>query len=68
MDYVKKLERMDEHLKHHPHDYQTVIARLKTASEAYDYHQKKRADYRLARVAEVRRQLALIKEEKRGQV
>ena len=57
MDYVKKLDRMDEHLKRHPHDYQTVIARLKTASEAYDYVKKKQRDERLKRLAEIKRML-----------
>lgn len=56
MDYAKKLDRMDEHLREHPHDYQTVISRLKVASDAYDYQQKKMVDRRLARLAEVRRQ------------
>lgn len=63
MDYTEKLNRMDEHLRQHPNDYQTVISRLKTASKAYDYRKKKEADYRLKRVAEVRRQL---KELQRG--
>lgn len=57
MDYVKKLDRMDEHLKEHPHDYQTVIARLKTASEAIDHQAKKQSDMRLKRVAEIRKRL-----------
>lgn len=48
---------MDNHLKDHPHDYQTVIARLKLASEAFDYEQRKKVVARLKRVAEVRRQL-----------
>lgn len=61
MDYTKKLKRMDEHLREHPHDYQTVISRLKVASDAYDYQRKKEADKRLARVAEVRRQLKEIR-------
>lgn len=57
MDYKAKIERMDNHLKDHPHDYQTVIARLKLASEAFDYEQRKKVVMRLKRVAEVRRQL-----------
>ena len=57
MDYVKKLDRMDEHLKRHPHDYQTVIARFKTASEAYDYVKKKQRDERLKRLAEIKKKL-----------
>lgn len=57
MDYQKKLERMDEHLRMHPNDYQTVIARLKTASDAYEHDLYKRKIYRMKRLAEVRRQL-----------
>lgn len=53
---------MDNHLREHPHDYQTVISRLKVASDAYDYQQKKKADMRLKRVAEVRRQLKEIRD------
>lgn len=64
MDYAKKLDRMDEHLREHPHDYQTVISRLKVASDAFDYQQKKRTDMRLKRVAEVRRQLKEIEDGK----
>ncbi len=57
MDYVKKLTRMDEHLERHPHDYQTVIARLKLASRAVDYERHKKACMRLKRLAEIKRQL-----------
>lgn len=57
MDYMKKLSRMDEHLAQHPHDYQTVIARLKLASEAYDYEVKKKRDMRLKRLAEIKKKL-----------
>lgn len=57
MDYVKKLDRIDNHLREHPHDYQAVIARLKVASDAYDYQLRKRKLYRLKRLQEVRRQL-----------
>jgi hypothetical protein len=64
MDYANKLNRMDEHLREHPHDYQTVISRLKVASDAYDYQQKKAVDKRLARLAEVRRQMKEIRDGK----
>ncbi len=64
MDYANKLDRMDEHLREHPHDYQTVISRLKVASDAYDYQQKKAVDKRLARLAEVRRQMKEIRDGK----
>lgn len=36
MDYVKKLEQIDKHLAEHPKDYQSVIARMKTFSDAVD--------------------------------
>ena len=62
MDYVKKIERMDNHLREHPHDYQTVIARIKLASDAIDYQMHKEACMRLKRVAEVRRQLKEIED------
>lgn len=65
MDYRTKIERMDNHLKEHPHDYQTVIARLKLASEAFDHEQKKKVATRLKRVAEVRRQLKEIEDGQR---
>ena len=57
MDYAKKLEKMDVHLHEHPHDYQTVIARLKVASDAYEHERRKRAVMRLKRLHEVRRQI-----------
>ena len=57
MDYISRLEKMDKHLQEHPHDYQTVIARLKLASEAIDYERHKRASMRLKRLAEIKRQL-----------
>ena len=65
MNYTEKLQRMDNHLREHPHDYQTVISRLKVASEAFDYEQKKKLSIRLKRVAEVRRQLKEIEDGKR---
>ena len=55
MDYAERLDRMDRHLQDHPHDYQTVIARLKVTSQAIDYAMKKERDMRLKRLAEVRK-------------
>ena len=66
MDYEKKLQTMDEHLSRHPHDYQTVIARLKLASEAYDYEVKKKRDERLKRLAEIKKKLREEDEERYG--
>lgn len=66
MDYTKKLQTMDEHLSRHPHDYQTVIARLKLASKAYDYEVKKKRDERLKRLAEIKKKLREEDEERYG--
>ena len=66
MDYEKKLQTMDEHLSRHPHDYQTVIARLKLASEAYDYAVKRKRDERLKRLAEIKKKLREEDEERYG--
>ncbi len=62
MDYVTKLDRMDAHLAEHPHDYQTVIARIKTASDACEHEMHRRKVYRLKRLHEVRRQLKEIED------
>lgn len=65
MNYAEKIERMDAHLARHPQDYQTVVARLKTVSDAYEHEAYKRRLYRLKRVAEVRRQLKEIENGRR---
>lgn len=57
MDYVTKLQRLDEHLQRHPHDYQSVISRLKMRSAAIEHGRYLRKVERLKRLAEVRRQL-----------
>lgn len=62
MDYVKKLARIDEHLREHPHDYQTVISRMKVASDAYEHTIHQRKIVRLKRLAEVRRQMKEIED------
>lgn len=62
MNYAEKIERMDAHLQSHPHDYQTVIARVKTISDAYEHELYKRKIYRMKRLAEVRRQLKEIED------
>lgn len=64
MDYAKRLEKMDKHLEEHPHDYQTVIARLKTQSDMIDHQMKKSSRMRLKRLAEIRRKR---KERKNGE-
>lgn len=55
MDYIDKLERLDRHLAGHPSDYQAVIARLKTKSDAIEHQMYLRKIERLKRVAEYRR-------------
>lgn len=55
MDYEERIRRMDEHLKYHPKDYQTVIARMKTASAYVDHERRQVTNARLKRLAEIRR-------------
>ena len=55
MDYFRKLEQIDKHLMEHPKDYQAVISRMKTYSDAVEHEQYKRRVARLKRVAEIRR-------------
>lgn len=55
MDYLKKLERLDNHLAKHPKDYQSVIAKMKTYSDAVEHEMYKRKIARLKRMAEYRR-------------
>lgn len=57
MDYNRKLQKLDKHLAEHPRDYQSVIARIKTFSDAVEHEQYKRKIARLKRVAEFRRGL-----------
>lgn len=57
MDYERKLRRLDEHLAEHPKDYQAVISRLKTKSDAIEHEMYKNKIERLQRVAEIKRQM-----------
>ena len=57
MDYREKLDRMDAHLKEHPTDYQTVIARMKTYSQYIDHIMRQKVIERLKNVAKYRREL-----------
>lgn len=56
MDYNKKLERLDRHLADHPTDYQSVIARMKTYSDAVEHELYLRKVARLKKVAKYRRE------------
>lgn len=51
MDYEAKLKRIDEHLKKNPHDYQTVIARIKLNSDYIERQRKQKVYERLKKVA-----------------
>ena len=55
MDYIEKLERIDRHLSEHPKDYQSVIASMKTYSDAVEHEMYLRRVERMKRLAEVRR-------------
>ena len=55
MDYIEKLERIDRHLSEHPRDYQSVIAKMKTYSDAVEHEMYLRRVERMKRLAEVRR-------------
>lgn len=63
MDYIEKLEKLDRHIAENPKDYQAIIARLKTRSDAIAYERKRRMDMRLKKVAEIRAK-RIIKEKK----
>lgn len=56
MDYIKKLEQLDKHLAEHPKDYQTVIARMKTHSDAIEHEMYLRRIARLKKVERYRKE------------
>lgn len=56
MDYYDKLKRIDKHLAEHPKDYQSVIARMKTYSDAVEHELYLRRIERLKKVAKYRRE------------
>lgn len=56
MDYFKKLEQIDRHLADNPKDYQSVIARMKTYSDAVEHEVYLRKIARLKKVAKYRRE------------
>lgn len=56
MDYIRKLEQIDKHLMEHPKDYQAVIARMKTYSNAVEHEMYLRKVQRLKKLAEYRRE------------
>ena len=56
MDHIKKLEQLDKHLAEHPKDYQAVISRIKTYSDAVEHQLYLRRIERLKKVAKYRRE------------
>lgn len=56
MDYADKLERLDKHLKQHPKDYQSVIARMKTFSDAVEHEMYLKRIERIKKVERYRKQ------------
>ncbi len=56
MDYIEKIERLDRHLAKHPTDYQSVIARMKTVSDAVEHELYLKRVERLKKVAKYRRE------------
>lgn len=56
MDYNSKLEKLDRHLANHPKDYQSVIARMKTYSDAVEHEIYLRRIARLKKVEKYRRE------------
>lgn len=55
MDYKEKLNALDKHIEEHPTDYQAVIARLKTRSDAIEHQMYLRKIERLKRMSKYRR-------------
>lgn len=55
MDYTDRLERLDKHIAEHPKDYQSVIARIKTYSDAVEHEMYLRRVERMQKLAEYRR-------------
>lgn len=51
------IERLEEHIKEHPADYQSVISLYKQRSKAIEKRRRNREIEMLRKVAEIRRQL-----------
>ena len=56
MDYIKKLEQINRHLAEHPKDYQAVIAKMKTYSDAIEHEIYLKRVERMKKVAKYRRE------------
>lgn len=66
MDHVEHVERLSEHIREHPKDYQAVIAHLKARSDAYEHVMYLRKIDRLRSVAEIRKKRKALKEDSNG--
>lgn len=53
---TERVERLEEHLKEHPTDYQAVVAHLKARSDLIEHVAHQRMIERKKKVAEIRRQ------------
>ena len=51
------IERLEQHIKEHPADYQSVIALFKQKSKAIEKKRQREANEMLRRIAECRREL-----------
>ena len=56
MTHIEKVERLEEHLKEHPTDYQAVVALLKRRSDLIEHRVWLRMIERKKKVAEIRKQ------------
>lgn len=65
MKYLQRVERLEEHLKYHPTDYQAVVAHLKARSDMIEHGQYLRMIERRKRLAEVNRQIKEIQNGKK---
>lgn len=54
---MEKLERMEEHLKRHPNDYQTAISFLKNRSNEFDKERRHRQNKMRKDIAMYKRRL-----------
>lgn len=55
MNHIEKVERLEEHLREHPTDYQAVVALLKRRSDLIEHRAWLQMIERRKRVAEIRK-------------
>lgn len=55
MKYLQRVERLEEHLKEHPTDYQAVIAHMIAKSDLIEHGRYLQTIERQKRLAEIRR-------------